>query len=174
MSDLILPIELRVELKKPIGELIRGTIEETTPVMIQKISRFRPVVAVGDITSDIIVNSHIKPDIIITDGKTKRENLNEWTIYPNFYTLHCTNPAGEISRNAWDTIIKAVNKLNDEEKIQILVDGEEDLLVLPLLIELQSGVIIYGAPNTGCVVVEVNEKSKNYARNIITRMKVKH
>ncbi len=54
------------------------------------------------------------------------------------------------------------------------MEGEEDLLVLPLLAEMPLGsVIAYGQPHEGLVVVTVSEERRDWARRFLNRMEMK-
>lgn len=174
-QSLRLPLTLRNEMKNPMGNLIAGSIEETIPILKKELkNREGILVGVGDVTAEILVNNDFNPEIIITDGYTKREKLAEWLDYPQYKDVHTQSPAAEISKNAWETIILAVKEVSEvASKIHIKVDGEEDLLVLPLILELPNGSkIIYGQPNQGAVIRLVNTESKAIAQSLMERMEV--
>ena len=51
----------------------------------------------------------------------------------------------------------------------VLVDGEEDLAVLPLILILpDSSVILYGQPNEGVVFCEVNPTLRKKAEELLS------
>ena len=53
------------------------------------------------------------------------------------------------------------------------MDGEEDLATLPA-IKLENGAkVIYGMPDKGMVVVDVNQQTKERANKLLERMLVK-
>ena len=55
--------------------------------------------------------------------------------------------------------------------MRIIVKGEEDLLVLPVvLFAPEKSVVIYGQPNEGLVIVKVNEEIRNKAKSIMNAM----
>jgi len=59
--------------------------------------------------------------------------------------------------------------------LAIIVEGEEDLLVLPLMADMPLGsVIIYGQPNEGLVIITITEERQNWARNFINQMENKN
>ncbi|MBM3292454.1 DUF359 domain-containing protein [Candidatus Bathyarchaeota archaeon] len=61
------------------------------------------------------------------------------------------------------------------KKLAIIVEGEEDLLVLPLMADMPLGsVIIYGQPNEGLVIITITEERQNWARNFINQMENKN
>ena len=64
-----------------------------------------------------------------------------------------------ISAEAWDSIKSAIESKKTEV---LLIDGEEDLLTIPSVIEANDGTLVfYGLPGKGVIliVVEPNIKS---------------
>jgi uncharacterized protein (UPF0218 family) len=60
--------------------------------------------------------------------------------------------------------------MKDEEAL-IIVEGEEDLLALPCIVESPSNsLVLYGQPSKGLVVVDTNTKVQNEASLILSRM----
>jgi len=168
----ILPEALRSKLAKPMGELIEGSIEETVPILRTKLVPHDFIlVAVGDVTAEIFVDKGFSPDIIVTDGQ--REELNEWKTWDGYEILEATCPAAEITAEAWTTLKLAVKK-SSVSQVHVKIHGEEDLLVLPLLIELPDGSkIVYGQPNRGAVIRTVTDESRQDAKDIINQMEIK-
>ncbi len=101
------------------------------------------------------------------------------------------NKPGTISIELWDSIKEAIdNKTNtkivvkgEEDKTRMLksytwkdliVDGEEDLATLAVISLSKIGAkVIYGMPDKGMVVVDVNQQAKERANKILERMLVK-
>jgi len=82
-------------------------------------------------------------------------------------TYHVKNPAGVITQESWNVIKKAMN----EHDVLILVEGEEDLLTLPCIVESPNdGLVLYGQPNQGLVVVYTLPEAKTEAGLIMGRM----
>ena len=97
-SHLVLTPELRKASKSPSGNLIRGTIEETKPILLDLLRDKKIIAAVGDVIAEVLISIGIKPFILITDGKTKREELSEWKRYEGYKEIRTKNEAGEISK----------------------------------------------------------------------------
>jgi uncharacterized protein (UPF0218 family) len=70
--------------------------------------------------------------------------------------------------DAWDTIRKA---LRESLESVILVDGEEDLLTLPCVVESpDNGFVIYGQPSKGIVVVTTSPIVKKEVSSLLDQM----
>src|SRR5207245_10758018 len=77
------------------------------------------------------------------------------------------NPAGVVTKEAWDTIREA---LKDREALT-LVAGEEDLLAIPAVLESpDNALVVYGQPSEGLVVVTASAEKKSEVRKIVNRM----
>ncbi|MCH8905609.1 MAG: DUF359 domain-containing protein [Candidatus Heimdallarchaeota archaeon] len=174
-TDLILQFELRSELSNPQGELIKGNIEETTPILISRLKdRANKILAVGDVVTELLIDNGIEPFLIVTDGKTKRQELEQWKVYDNYQILESICPAAEINKTTWLTIRNIANQISSEKKFHLKIDGEEDLLVLPIILEFPVGyIIIYGQPNEGAVLRDISEESKAFSLSILSRMQPK-
>ncbi len=78
------------------------------------------------------------------------------------------NQAGTVDPSAWGALGEAVIL---KSRVSVIVEGEEDLLVLPLISLTPIGsLIVYGQPREGMVVVEVTEKMKGWAEDFLSRM----
>ncbi len=163
MKNLKLPSNQRKGLAKPFGKLISGnrinTINEIVAFFKKKIELNKTVdlrlYCVGDIVTydflnDSFLRNYIK--ICFVDEKTKRLEQEEikfssTEIFDKFIELK--NPAGTISSEIWP-ILEYI--LNENLKVLItIVEGEEDLLVIPLISELSLAqnvkhYIFYGQP----------------------------
>ena len=163
-----LPENLRNELKIPLGELIKNN-DSAKVRIIKQIYAENPVVTIGDATSEILINMGLVPFLQIVDGKEKRRE-RELPLDDSIAThLSCVNPPGELTQESIDTIKKS---FNSKPPIRVLVDGEEDLLVLPTcLFSPQNYVIMYGQPNEGLVIVRITNEVREKVQNIVNSMK---
>jgi GTP-dependent dephospho-CoA kinase len=155
-------------LKEPFGRLLLGAPARTMPELKTIISRIHPrkIVAVGDVVSRETLAAGIKVNLRIIDHVSMRKpaasfDLNAGTTY------HVTNPAGVITLESWETIKKA---MKDDDAL-ILVDGEEDLLALPCIVESpNNSLVLYGQPSQGLVVVDTSSTVRNEAGLMLQRM----
>jgi GTP-dependent dephospho-CoA kinase len=155
-------------LKEPFGRLLPGTPAKTMSALSQIISSIQPsrVAAVGDVVSRETLVAGINVNLRILDHISMRRPTAAFNLKVK-KTYHVKNPAGVITLEAWETIKRAVK---DEEAL-IVVEGEEDLLTLPCIVESPSNsLVLYGQPSKGLVVVETNARVKSEAGLILNRM----
>jgi hypothetical protein len=158
-----LPNSLRDDLKIPLGFLLKDTTKENISKQIPKNSY---IITVGDATTEKMLSLGFAPSLQIVDGYEKRGKR----IPPqsNATKLHCDNPAAQITQSAIDAIKQA---LSTNPPIQILVNGEEDLLVIPVCIHApENSVVLYGQPNEGLVIVQITQEIRNKTKNLLDRM----
>jgi hypothetical protein len=161
-----LPENLRNALKTPMGTLLKET-DATKTNVLGFISPGTYVVTVGDATTEKMLGFGLVPSLQIVDGLEKRtkRQLPQNTSTTN---LFCDNPPGQITAQSIDVIRQAMGL---KPPVQIVVNGEEDLLVIPVCIYApQNTVVMYGQPNEGLVVVVVTEEIRNKTKEILTLM----
>lgn len=151
------------EFKAPLGKLYVD-FEDAIP----KIKEAKFLISVGDQTTKNLVDIDLIPNLAIIDNRIQRKDHN-YDIIRTENILESDNPAGTITEDLWETIEKAISlTLEDNENRIIVVEGEEDLAVLPsLLIAPEDAVILYGQPNEGLVFVNVYE-GKDKATKLMT------
>jgi uncharacterized protein (UPF0218 family) len=75
------------------------------------------------------------------------------------------NPAGTLT----DDLIRALDRAIMHPPVTVIVDGEEDLAVIPLVIAAPNGaIVLYGQPHQGVVLRKVNREAKETARHFLT------
>ncbi|MFX0098331.1 MAG: DUF359 domain-containing protein [Candidatus Hodarchaeota archaeon] len=172
--------ELRPTLARVHGDLIAGNEEETLPKIQEFLEITEPVflAGCGDVISKNLLETGSRPDIIIIDGKTCREEYE--MDLPIEYVLHpVKNLTGGITREAWYTIAKAIKSfVNTVIEVK---EGEEDLLVIPLVLLSPIGsVISYGQPPvtdldppipSGAVMIVVTPLVKDKFESILQKFK---
>jgi len=161
---------MRDELKAPLGELLRGEPKETSARLNTKLTVKPPLFAiVGDFVAANLIGSGFSPDIVVVDNKTLRVKVER--VEHGLREIKVPNDAATINAKAWLVLRGAVML---KRRVAVVVEGEEDLLVLPLLAEMPIGsVIAYGQPHEGLVVVTVSEERREWARGFLNRMEMK-
>lgn len=157
-----------VRLKTPLGQLLRGSPTETMPKLNVLVQRSKPskVTTVGDVVSRETLAAGIQVSLRIVDEMTLRKRMSPVEIKAE-RTYRVTNPAGVITSEAWDTIKEALK----EREAVIFVDGEEDLLAIPAVLESpDNALVVYGQPSEGLVVVITSTQTKTEVRKIMNRM----
>lgn len=160
-----LPENLRNDLKKPLGILIKNS--DISKENILKNIDDSLIISVGDATTEKMIRYGIIPSIQIVDGLEKRAK-REFPAGDVKTTLYCINPPAEITRESIDVIKKAFYSL---KPVRIVVKGEEDLMVLPVSVFApDDSVVLYGQPNEGLVIVKINSVIRNKAQLIMNSM----
>ena len=162
-----LPDSLRDQLKTPLGILL--PIGQDNKENIQKYLLDNSyIITVGDRTTEKMIDFDVIPSLQIIDGFEKRQK-REFPKLGNASELIIDNPAAEITLQSIEIIKKAFT-LNPP--IRLTVNGEEDLLVLPVCIHApENSVVLYGQPNKGLVLVEINTEIRNKAQTLLDMMK---
>jgi uncharacterized protein (UPF0218 family) len=79
-------------------------------------------------------------------------------------SIRVKNPAGTITGD----LIRALEHAIRHPPVTVIVDGEEDLAVIPLVIAAPNGsVVLYGQPNQGVVLRIVNPQARETARHFL-------
>jgi len=162
-----LPDDLRDQLKNPLGNLVSDN-DPNKENIIKKIPAESVIITVGDRTTENMLQLGLKPQIQIIDGLEKRNQRivpADDTVNTN---LSCRNPPGEITEESIQVIQKA---FSCESPVRITVDGEEDLLVLPVCIHApKNSIVIYGQPNEGLVIVTITPEIRAKVQKILDAM----
>jgi len=162
-----LPDDLRDQLKNPLGNLIRDN-DPNKENIIKKITAESIIITVGDRTTDNMLQLGIKPQIQIIDGLEKRSECTVLADDTISTRLSCRNPPGEITEESIQVIKKA---FSSEPPVRIVVDGEEDLLVVPVCIFApENSIVMYGQPNEGLVIVQITPEIRAKVQKILDAM----
>lgn len=150
--------EERGVFKKPFGELHSSIIELKKTLQKYK-NKQQLIISIGDATTINLLKEGIKPDIGIIDNQIERVRspLDNQFGYDHVQ-LNANNPPGTITTELYKTIKKAISLYLSGFKILIVVEGEEDLAVMPCVITAPPGtVVLYGQPGEGVVLCEVDK-----------------
>ncbi len=156
-------VNLRRELSRPYGILFVNN-----KLFLNFLTEFRnrKIITVGDYVSAFLETNGILPFLEIVDGKTRRkiEVESKWKI-----KYKIKNEAGVIRLSAFETIREALSSGGI-----ILVEGEEDLLVIPVIMYSELGsFIIYGQPGVGAVVIINNNVIRWRTLDLLNKAYVK-
>jgi len=156
---LTLPEEHRKLFKEPFGDLHRN-INEILPLLADQI-----IYSVGDVVTHNLQNAGITPDVAIIDGFTMRSPCSTQPS-PKGSCIKVKNPAGTLTED----LIHAVNNAIASPPVTIVVEGEEDLAVIPVVMAAPLGaIVLYGQPHKGVVLRRVTPEAKLVARQFLER-----
>jgi uncharacterized protein (UPF0218 family) len=161
----ILPEAMREQLYMPFGEIVD---EESLLIEVRKCCK---IITVGDIVTLTLLNKGIKPNLLIFDFKTKREEvkiLKGLVEAIDGDNISVKNPPAHISSELIREVREAMHK---ERRTKIFVDGEEDLATLVCAAYAPKGAcLLYGLPDKGVVLVKVNSQISKKAKSLICAM----
>ncbi len=158
-----------LRLKIPLGKLLTGQPEEAISQLGRLVKEKKPprVITVGDIVSREALEAGIPVNLRIVDLKTMRQPV-ESEPRPSKNTYRVRNPPGVITDESLETIKKAMGV----KEALIIVEGEEDLLAIPAVLETpDQSLVVYGQPLQGIVVIVTTDSVRTEVRAMMTRMK---
>lgn len=163
-ETLLITEELRLELKKPLGKLTS---------YLPKFSQQQQLVTVGDVVTKSCNDAGVGQRFSVVDfhvGRKKMfESLSELSFGTDVAVVEVKNPRGSITARLFRAAKELFQTLKKECCV-ILVEGEEDLAVLPMVLASPLGfAVAYGQSGEGVVVVEVTEEAKERIFAIVSQ-----
>ncbi|MFB5627108.1 MAG: GTP-dependent dephospho-CoA kinase family protein [Nitrosarchaeum sp.] len=154
-------------MKIPLGKLIPDS--QTDKSNVQKyLQKNSYLITVGDRTTEKMINFGLIPSLQIIDNQEKRIKREPLKNNNKYTELVCNNPAAEITQQSIDTIKKA---FVSKTPVRLTVEGEEDLLVLPVCVHApENSVVMYGQPNEGLVIVQITPEIRNKTQRLLDLM----
>ena len=161
---LILPQVLRSTLAKPIGVCISNGKKIITPKDL--------VISVGDTTTEALLSQGIVPTLSIIDFQARRKAF-DWKkdvwdmLIKNRDIAYFESGPGFINKK----VMGAIKNWSKQQKPTLfIIDGEEDLLVLPAILYAPIGsVVYYGQPNEGIIEVIVTTEKKTLVQKLLNQ-----
>jgi len=174
-KTLLLPENLREELRKPLGKVFKTTQQIvgaifTLPTGRQE-SPKKPtiIIAVGDIIVDSLLKGGIEPEVKVIDFRSRRKKIIRTLFYKDSLSRRQSffkNKPGTINIETAEKLKKLITQSNG----WLVVDGEEDLLALPSILFAPLGsLVLYGHWQLGMIGVKVTEESKIMVLKIISK-----
>jgi hypothetical protein len=125
----------------------------------------RELITVGDRVTQTSLELGLKPKLAIVDYKIGRKEI-DYNYQDKFKKiLSAINKPGQIS----EEVTKKIKESLKYENCLLEIDGEEDLLVLPVILKLKTGIVCYGQPNEGIVLIKINKKKKEKVKNLLEK-----
>ena len=159
-GKLTMPDSMRSELGVPFGTVLKDGNTES----IIRGDHESTVISVGDKTTKRLVENGLVPTLVIIDMQVERQpyiwEKELWDKLPKNKQEFVSGP-GYISASIVDALVTWAKK---PTPMLYVIDGEEDLLVLPVICHAPNGAVVYyGQPNIGMVRVVVTEATKKRA-----------
>ena len=162
-----LPNSLREQMKIPLGVLLPENQAEKQNIE-KYLSKTSFVITVGDRITEKMINFGLIPSLQIIDNLEKRKKRETPALSNTVAELKVDNPPAEITLQSIDIIKKAFSM---KPPVRIVVNGEEDLLVIPVCIHApENAIVLYGQPNEGLVVVKITPEIKNKTQTLLDLM----
>lgn len=166
--QLFMPESLRPTLQKPLGRIYKTTRQIIVGANLDSPKKPVMVIAVGDIIVDSLLKNGIDPDVKIIDFRSRRKRTDL------FAKRQLVKKGPSLINNPGTINLKTAEVLRQmvlqPHNSWLVVEGEEDLLALPaILFAPLNSLVLYGHWQLGIIAVEVDEKIKNKARNIVKK-----
>ena len=153
-------------MKIPLGILLPESQADKTNIK-KHLSEHSYVITVGDRTTEKMIEFGLIPSLQIIDNQEKRVKRKPPQL-ANATELTVDNPAAEITPQSIDLIKKSFTM---QPPVRLIVNGEEDLLVLPVCIHApENSVVMYGQPNEGLVIVKITPEIRNKTQTLLESM----
>ncbi len=174
-----LPDSLRESLRQPFGVLIPDSQVNKESVSSKLAGRNKIIVAVGDRTTERMRQMQLHTNLEIVDNLEKRQRRNETPARNNAKEreFNVNNPAGSLTDESLQAVISSLDLIQSEPKktVRINVEGEEDLMTLPVLAFFpEQTIVLYGQPDEGLVIVGAIGDAKDLARKTLKAMGIRH
>jgi pantetheine-phosphate adenylyltransferase len=168
---LVMPDALRQELSVPLGAVLIGDAIGSSI----EAHRTGVTITVGDITTKTMLTAGITPSLSIIDFQVERKpfaELDKKFSELNIFRVTITSGPGFIAQEAIEMIQKW--SMHPEEKIVLVISGEEDLLALPAIAYAPAAAVVYyGQPGKGVVEVVVTPEKQQQAIALLDKFSVK-
>ncbi|MBN2336400.1 DUF359 domain-containing protein, partial [Candidatus Bathyarchaeota archaeon] len=119
---------MRNELKEPLGKLLRADITKNVETLRIILAKTKPPMfaSVGDYVTVHILEAGLHPDVVVIDHRVMRQDVEQLRFDRD--RVHVSNPQGTITAEAYRELEDAITL---KKRLGVVVEGEEDLLVLP-------------------------------------------
>lgn len=179
-----LPKHERLHFKKPMGQLLSGAKNnigwaglQAQKTLKKKGSPPPLIISVGDISTQSFILNNLPVNLAVYDQRCQRQPINfkfhqELKNQAGFYFKVKNYPGTLTSYSLKALSLALIKMVSQKQSGAIQVQGEEDLLVLPLiLLSPLNTLIFYGQPGQGLVQVKVKEKTKEKALLLFKKFK---
>lgn len=168
-QTIVIPADLREVLHKPFGTLFYDDIPH------EYLQHPETVATVGDVTTNRLHDMGIQQKLSVIDFAVERKKtfstIQELGFTGEELSIVLNNPAGHLQSKTWQMLKDVTKKILGKRNLLVEVIGEEDLLVIPLILLLPVGfTILYGQPGQGVVGVEVTRMAQKHIRILLAQL----
>lgn len=172
-KTLFLPGKLKPLFQSPLGEVIHVNTFDFTKI------DFNKTITVGDETAKIFNDKKLNSKISVVDFKINRKKIfsktSELGFLKNEKIWEAENYPSEINKKIWDILEELKLNILKNKRMILIINGEEDLIVLPLIILFPLGFFIfYGQPNEGMVFLKINLHLKRKVVMLLNKLRANY
>jgi uncharacterized protein (UPF0218 family) len=174
------PEKLRLQLKSPLGELIPDRLVSKAAILSRIPSKPKTrtiIVSIGDRSTERLVEFSIDHNLEILDQIEKRSSRSLVPFSGEVEKiLFAKNEPGTISSEALTALVVSLEQIEEDPAIpiRIQIDGEEDLLTLPVLAYFPpETVVMYGQPGEGLVIVQARGEPRKRSWDILAELGIR-
>lgn len=166
-GKLLMPDTMREELAKPLGSVLSNEKAITSFRTYKK----HLIISVGDRTTQALLDAGVVPALMIIDHRVNRQTYR--VLRPvikslGFRQQSVASGPGYISCEAMRML--AAWFTSPQSPHVIVVDGEEDLLALPVIARApENAVVYYGQPEAGVVEVFITKEKQKQAKALLSK-----
>lgn len=169
-QDRNLPESLRSDLSRAQGPFIENLDEWI------KVHDSAQTVVVGDVVTETFNVKKFGQILSVVDfhvaRKQRHTSIDKLGFNEGIKIVKIANPAATLTPSIFNEINEFFCNQNRSRSV-FVIDGEEDLVVLPLLLRAPLGFnIIYGQPNKGMVSIFVDEQIKKLSYSIVSKFTI--
>lgn len=167
------PESLKSRVRRPIGDLIPESMLNRNAIRSRLDTRGGILVSVGDLTTERLIQEGFAPDLQIVDGVERRNPRKKPGLSSRERIIRARNAAGGIDSMALSKLSLSLELIKEDPKlpVRIEIDGEEDLLVLPVLAFFsESTIVAYGQPGEGMVFVNAKGIPRQLSKEILSEI----
>mgnify|MGYP001614901284 FL=1 len=168
-GNLVMPESLRSLLQEPLGKVLTGS---DILASIKNHELFN-IITVGDMATKTVADFGVHTKVAVIDHIVERrafhaiDEVVQKLISLGSKRVQVSSGPGFLSKTAIDEVGIA---MKSEDKTIIIVDGEEDLLALPVIKHASIGsVVYYGQPRKGLVEVEESASVKAIVQGFLQK-----
>ena len=154
-------------MKAPLGILVAEDKADKQTIL-EHLGDNYYLVTVGDRTTEKMIGFGLIPSLQIVDGIEKREKRTPLPVSSETTEISVDNPPTEITNQSVQMIKKSFSM---DSPVRVTVNGEEDLLVLPVCVYApDNAIVMYGQPDEGLVIVKVTPEIRNKTQSLLDLM----